>query len=342
MIIIDGFAPEKKVLQAGFCIEGKIMKILVTGGAGFIGSNVVDGYIREGHQVGVVDNLYTGKKANINPKAKFYPLDIRSKEIASLMEKEKPDVLNHHAAQISVPISVADPVLDAEINLKGLLNLLENVIKYEVKKVIFISSGGAIYGEASQYPTSEEYPPTPLSPYAISKFSSEYYLNYYRHQYGLDYTILRYANIYGPRQIPHGEAGVVSIFMDNLLKGIPSTLNHFEEDPEGMIRDYCYVGDVVKANIEALTKGSGEFFNIGTGRGTKTLELYQTVYEAIKASNPELSEALATLEKQQARPGDIRRSCLVVEKARAKLAWIPETDLKEGIRLTLKWREAET
>ena len=318
------------------------MKILVTGGAGFIGSNVVDGYIREGHQVGVVDNLYTGKKANINPKAKFYPLDIRSKEIDTLMEKERPEVLNHHAAQISVPMSVADPVLDAEINLKGLLNLLENAIKYDVKKVIFISSGGAIYGEATQYPTSEEYPPTPLSPYAISKFSSEYYLNYYHHQYGLDYTILRYANIYGPRQIPHGEAGVVSIFMDNLLKGIRSTLNHFEEDPEGMIRDYCYVGDVVKANIEALTKGSGEFFNIGTGRGTKTLGLYQTVYGAIKASNPELPEELATLNSQQARPGDIRRSCLVVEKAGGKLGWIPETDLKEGIKLTLKWRKTET
>lgn len=318
------------------------MKILVTGGAGFIGSNVVDGYVREGHQVGVVDNLYTGKKANINPKAKFYPLDIRSKEIDTLMEKERPDVLNHHAAQISVPISVADPVLDAEINLKGLLNLLENAVKYDVKKIIFISSGGAIYGEATQYPTSEGYPPTPLSPYAVSKFASEYYLKYYHHQYGLDYTILRYANIYGPRQIPHGEAGVVSIFMDNLLKGIPSTLNHFEEDPEGMIRDYCYVGDVVKANIEALTKGSGEFFNIGTGRGTKTLELYQTVYKAIKASNPDLPEDLATLDSQQARPGDIRRSCLVVEKAKESLGWNPETDLKAGIKLTLKWRKAAT
>ncbi len=318
------------------------MKILVTGGAGFIGSNVVDGYIREGHKVVVVDNLYTGKKANINPKAKFYPLDIRSREIGSLMEKERPDVLNHHAAQISVPISVADPVLDAEINLKGLLNLLEKAIEYEVKKIIFISSGGAIYGEASQYPTTEEYPPIPLSPYAISKFASEYYLNYYHHQYDLDYTILRYANIYGLRQVPHGEAGVVSIFMNNLLKGDRSTLNHFPEDQEGMSRDYCFVGDVVKANIEALTKGSGDFFNIGTGRGTKTLELYRTVYEAIREIRPETPEALATLDRQQARPGDIRRSCLVVEKARKELGWIPKTDLKEGIRLTLKWREAES
>ena len=318
------------------------MKILVTGGAGFIGSNVVDGYIREGHKVVVVDNLYTGKKANINPKAKFYPLDIRSREIEGLMEKERPDVLNHHAAQISVPVSVADPVLDAEINLTGLLNVLEKGIKCDLKKVIFISSGGAIYGEASQYPTSEEYAPIPLSPYAVSKFSSEHYLRYYHHQYGLDYTILRYANIYGPRQIPHGEAGVVSIFMNNLLAGKHSTLNHFKEDPEGMIRDYCYVGDVVKANTKALVDGNGEIFNIGTGRGTKTSELYQTVYEAVKEFVKELPEGLSTLERQSARPGDIRRSCLVVEKARRKLGWIPETDLKEGIRQTLQWRIAES
>ncbi len=318
------------------------MKILVTGGAGFIGSNVVDGYIREGHKVVVVDNLYTGKKANINPKAKFYPLDIRSKEIEDLMEKERPAVLNHHAAQISVPVSVADPVLDAEINLTGLLNLLEKGIKSGINKIIFISSGGAVYGEASQYPTSEEYAPTPLSPYAISKFSSEHYLRYYHHQYGLDYTILRYANIYGPRQVPHGEAGVVSIFMNNLLNGKRSTLNHFKGDPEGMIRDYCYVGDVVKANIKALKQGNGEIFNIGTGIGTKTSELYHTVYEVFKESGLDLSETLSTLERQPARPGDIRRSCLMIEKARGELEWIPETDLKEGIRQTLKWRTAES
>ena len=334
--------PEKGIFKSILYLEGKIMKILVSGGAGFIGSNVVDGYIREGHAVVVVDNLYTGKKANINPKAKFYPLDIRSKEIEGVMEKERPTVLNHHAAQISVPVSVADPVLDAEINLTGLLNLLEKGIKYGVKKVVFISSGGAIYGEASQYPTSEAYAPIPLSPYAVSKFSSEHYLKYYHHQYGLDYTILRYANIYGPRQIPHGEAGVVSIFMDNLLKGKPSTLNHFKEDPEGMIRDYCYVGDVVKANIKALTHGNGEIFNIGTGSGTKTSALYQTVYEVFKEAGSTLPDGLSTLDRQPARPGDIRRSCLVVDKAREKLGWIPETDLKEGIRLTLKWRIAAT
>jgi len=317
------------------------MKIMVTGGAGFIGSNVVDGYIKDGHQVVVVDNLLTGKKANVNPEAKFYEIDIRSEEIDKLMEKEKPDVLNHHAAQMSVPISVADPLLDADINVKGLLNLLENALKYHVKKIIFISSGGAIYGEASQYPTTEDYPPKPLSPYAISKFASEYYLAYYRHQYGLEYTILRYANVYGPRQIPHGEAGVVAIFMNNLLKGKGSILNHFPDDKDGMTRDYCYVGDVVKANVNALTKGSADFFNIGTGRGTKTSNLYRIIYEAVKAIRPEISDELSMPSRQESRPGDIARSCLTIEKAHNLFGWIPEIDLKEGIRLTLQWRSEQ-
>jgi len=317
--------------------RGYPMKILVTGGAGFIGSNVVDGYLQAGHQVVVVDNLYTGKRENVNPKAKFCEMDIRSEEVDGLMEAERPDVLNHHAAQISVPESVADPLLDADINIKGLLNLLEKAVKYKVKKFIFISSGGAIYGEATQYPTSEDYPPRPLAPYAISKLISEYYLAFYRHQYGLDYTTLRYANIYGPRQIPHGEAGVVAIFMENLLKGECSILNHYSEDKEGMIRDYCYVGDVVEANIEALSKGNGDFFNIGAGRGTKTLELYRIIYEAVREIRPDISEELSTPLREPARPGDITRSCLRVEKAQNGLGWIPKTGLKEGIRQTLQW-----
>jgi UDP-glucose 4-epimerase len=318
------------------------MKIMVTGAAGFIGSNVVDGYINAGHEVFVVDNLYTGKKDNVNADAKFYPLDIRSADIDEVMARERPDILNHHAAQISVPQSVTDPVLDADINIKGLLNLLENAVKHRVKKVIFISSGGAVYGDASQYPTSEQYQPKPLSPYAISKFSSEYYLHFYHHQYGLDYTVLRYANIYGPRQVPHGEAGVVSIFMDNLLKGKRSMLYHFPEDPGGMTRDYCYVGDVVKANMKALTEGKDDFFNIGTGRGTRTLDLYQIIYDAVREIKPEIYEALSKPSKQQARPGDIPRSCLVIDKARDRLGWEPEIDLRKGIRLTLEWRTGKS
>jgi UDP-glucose 4-epimerase len=253
------------------------------------------------------------------------------------MEREKPEVVNHHAAQISVPASVADPITDADINIKGFLNLLEQATKCQVKKVILISSGGAIYGEASQYPTSEDYRPIPLSPYAITKFTSECYLAYYEHQYGLEYSILRYANVYGPRQIPHGEAGVVAIFMNNLMEGKPSILNHFPEDPEGMIRDYCYVGDVVKANLKALTGAKGECLNIGTGRETKTLHLYSAIYEAVKRMKSDLPPALAAPESQRARGGDLKRSCLVVEKARQKMGWVAETPLVTGVDLTLAW-----
>ncbi|MBN2059747.1 MAG: NAD-dependent epimerase/dehydratase family protein [Deltaproteobacteria bacterium] len=313
------------------------MKIMVTGGAGFIGSHVVDFYIKEGHQVVVVDNLSTGKRENLNSEAIFYHVDIRSPEIGRIIKKEHVEVLNHHAAQISVPDSVTDPLNDADINIKGFLNLLENSVKNGVRKCIFISSGGAIYGEASQYPTSEDYPPRPLSPYALSKFASEYYLDYYRHQYGLEYTILRYANIYGPRQMPIGEAGVVSIFMTNLVNNEISTLYHFSDDADGMIRDYCYVRDAVRANLLALSKGNGDFFNIGTGRETKTLDLYKMIYNCVKDIKPDISEKLADPNRQKARSGDIPRSCLVVEKARRMLGWIPETGLENGLRLTLKW-----
>ena len=314
------------------------MKILVTGGAGFIGSNVVDGYIRAGHEVLILDNLYTGKRFNVNPQARFYELDIRSPEAAEVIVREKPDVLNHHAAQMSVPASVTDPGFDADVNIKGFLNLMEAAVKSGVKKVIFISSGGAIYGEAMEYPTSEAYRPQPLSPYAVTKYASEHYLAYYHHQYGLDFTTLRYANVYGPRQIPHGEAGVVAIFMNNLIEGTPSMLNHFPEDEKGMVRDYCYVGDVVKANLVALNQGNGDFFNIGTGRETKTLDLYKTIANAAKEMGiPVLNETFE-MKKQLARPGDLKKSCLVIEKAAAVLGWHPEVHLDEGIRETLKWR----
>jgi UDP-glucose 4-epimerase len=314
------------------------MKILVTGGAGFIGSHVVDGYIQAGHDVLVVDNLSSGKLSNINPHARFYEIDIRSPEMAELIGQERPDVVNHHAAQISVPDSVSDPLLDADINIKGILNILESCAGHKVGKIIFISSGGAIYGEAYEYPTTENCIPHPLSPYAVTKYASEHYLAFYHHQYGLDFTTLRYANIYGPRQIPHGEAGVVAIFMDNLLKGTPSVVHYFPEDDEGMVRDYCYVGDVVKANLAVLDKGGGEFFNIGTGEETKTLALYKIIYEALKEVQPEISEDLATPLPGRARPGDIPRSCLVTEKARLALGWTPETGMKEGIRKIVEWR----
>ncbi len=316
------------------------MKILVTGGAGFIGSNVVDGYVAAGHEVVVADDLSAGKRSNVHPEARFLQLDVRSAALGEAMAREKPAVVNHHAAQISVPDSVADPLRDADVNIRGLLNVLEQSVRAGVRKVIFISSGGAIYGEADEYPTSESWPPRPLSPYAVSKYASEFYLEYYRHQHGLQYTTLRYANVYGPRQIRHGEAGVVAIFMDNLLRRIPSTIHHFPEEPLGMIRDYCYVEDVVEANLLALERGGNEYFNIGTGRGSRTRELFQTIFEAVKAVRPDTPEALGRPGAGEARPGDIRRSTLVVEKARLKLGWSPRHDLAAGIRRTLEWRLA--
>jgi UDP-glucose 4-epimerase len=336
--LLFGTPSDNGVLRIEYAQKAEAcMKILVTGGAGFIGSNVVDGYIRAGHDVVVVDNLFTGKKSNLNPKATFYQTDIRSPEIRDIFEREKPEILNHHAAQISVPASVSDPLFDADVNLRGFLNLLENAVKHKTGKVIFISSGGAIYGEAEEYPTSEKYAPKPLSPYAVTKFCSEFYLGYYRHQYGLETTILRYANIYGPRQVPHGEAGVVSIFMTNLLEGKPSILNHFPDEPKGMIRDYCFVGDVVKANLKALAQGGAGFFNIGTGKETRTQDLYNVIYEAVKEIKPGLPLALSRLSTQAARPGDIRKSCLKVNKAKDGLGWSPETSLGQGIRQTLEW-----
>ena len=314
------------------------MNILVTGGAGFIGSNVVDGYISQGHRVAVVDNLSTGRRENLHPDAVFYEEDIRSDAMDRVFREERPDILNHHAAQISVPISVSDPVRDADINVCGLLNLLESAVRYDVEKVIFISSGGAVYGDATEYPTSEACLPQPLSPYAVAKYASECYLRYYAHQYDLGYTVLRYANIFGPRQIPSGEAGVVAIFMDNLLGQKPSVLNHFPDDEDGMVRDYTYVGDVVEANLAALEHGAGEVINIGTGTGTKTRELYRAIFEALKRVRPDLPDNLATLKPGAARPGDIPRSRLRVERAQEILGWHSRFPLQEGIEHTLRWR----
>ncbi len=313
------------------------MKILVTGGAGFIGSNVVDAYVDQGHEVIVVDNLYSGKLENLNPEAKFYLMDIRSDEIKKLLEIERPDIINHHAAQISVPYSVEDPRFDADVNIQGFVNLLESAKDTGVSKVIFISSGGAIYGEAEEYPTTEKYPPQPVSPYAIAKAVSEDFLYFYRHQYGMDYTVLRYANVYGPRQIPHGEAGVVAIFMDRLLAGKKCTLFHFPEDPMGMIRDYCFVGDVVQANLRALDEGSGQAFNIGTGVETKTRELFEKIFQVMK-ERVDLSDRLSDMETQVARAGDLKKSCLNCQKAEKELNWTAEHDLEKGLERTLDWR----
>ncbi len=312
------------------------MKILVTGGAGFIGSNVVDGYIREGHDVVVVDNLYTGRWENLNPGARFYLMDVRAEELKKLFEKERPEVVNHHAAQMSVPASVEDPQFDADVNVMGLLNLLENSAVFGVRKFIFISTGGAVYGEKQDLPTGEDAAPEPLSPYAITKFVSEKYLGFYQREHGLDYTVLRYANIYGPRQVPHGEAGVVAIFMRSLLKGEVPTIYRYPDQPDGMTRDYCFVGDVVRANILALERGSGEVINIGTSRETATGNLYREILSAVRKHGYARDACFDTPGTGDARPGDLRRSALKVDKADRVLGWRPEYDLSKGIAETVQ------
>src|SRR4030067_654229 len=243
------------------------MNILITGGAGFIGSNAADRFIREGHQVIVVDNLTTGKLKNLNPKAKFYKIDIKNREgLEGIFKENKIDIINHHAAQMDVRKSVDDPIYDADVNILGSLNLLQLAVKHKIKKFIFASTGGAVYGEQDYFPADEKHPQNPLSPYGISKLSLEKYLYFYKITYNLDYTILRYANVYGPRQDPHGEAGVVAIFIQKMLNKEQPIINGNGEQT----RDFVYVGDVVEANILAmennpeLDSGTDNIFNIGT------------------------------------------------------------------------------
>jgi len=301
------------------------MNILVTGGAGFIGSNIVNRYIDEGHNVIIIDDLSTGKKRNINPKAIFYDLDILSEKVSGIFEKHDIDIVNHHAAQIDVRSSVKDPLNDAKINIVGLLNLLENSIKYDVKKFIAVSSGGVIYGTDAKLPISEDEYKQPISPYGISKLTSEYYLNYYNIIHGLPYTVFRYSNVYGTNQDPHGEAGVIAIFSKILLDNkTPIIYGNGTQT-----RDYVYVKDVVEANVKALTDGNNEEFNIGTSIETSVLDLLKMLQNIIGNENS------ATFEP--ARKGEVNRNCLSIKKAKEKLNWEPSLSLFEGLAETVKW-----
>ena len=304
-------------------------KILITGGAGFIGSNVADAYLAEGYDVVVVDDLSSGSLENLDSRVKFYQLNICSPILDEIFSLEKPDIVNHHAAQISVPYSIENPINDAEINIKGFLNILQCSVKHGVKKVILISSGGAIYGEAEEYPATENCPLKPLSIYAIHKLTSEYYVRFYHYQYNLNYTILRYANVYGPRQVAQSEAGVVSIFIEKLLRNQTPMLYVYPEEPEGMIRDYVYVKDVVRANIAALDRGNNNVFNIGTGHEITTSFLYKTIAWQLGSDiKPILGPA---------RKGDLHRSLLDCSKAFKELGWSPLYTLNEGIRETIEF-----
>ncbi len=307
------------------------MKILVTGGAGFIGSHIVDRYIELGHDVTVIDNLSTGKKDNINPEAdKFYtPINNIGGGLDQIISQGKFDVINHHAAQTSVIASMKDFSFDAEINILGTLNLLKIAIKHKVKKFIFASSGGAIYGLAD-VPTNENSYPFPRSPYGISKLAIELYLSIFQEHYGLNYTSLRYSNVYGPRQRYDGEAGVIAIFTNAMLNGQSPTIfgDGFHE------RDYIYVDDVVEANIKALTKGDNEAINIGTGITTTTQELFNFIKKATGFNGIPVYGAK--------RPGDIWKSGLDISKAKEILGWEPKIKLEEGISQTVDYFKNQT
>jgi UDP-glucose 4-epimerase len=305
------------------------MKIVVTGGAGFIASHVVDAYISRGHDVHVIDDFSTGQRANLNARATVHALDVASPEAAKRIADIRPDVLSHHAAQMDVRRSVADPTFDARINIIGFVNLLEPCKDVGVRKVIFSSSGGAVYGDREPIPAGEDHPTLPLSPYGVSKLSGEFYLMYYRLAFGLPYVALRYANVYGPRQSSKGEAGVVAIFISQLLAGKSPVINGNGQQT----RDYVFVGDVVRANLAALDNDFIGPVNIGTGIETDVVTLCRLLREG-SGSRIEALHGPAKL-------GEQRRSCLDISLAAQVLSWKPAVDLQAGLEKTIAYyREA--
>ena len=316
-----------------FPFAGK--KVLVTGGAGFIGSHVADRLVAEGCEVHVLDDLSGGVRENVPDGATFHQLDVRSDEAASLIQRERFAALCHLAAQMDVRRSVADPQFDADVNVLGFLNLLEAGRQAGLEKVAFASTGGAIYGEPDPEvngggPQPESHPTRPMSPYGITKLVSEHYLRFYHQTYGLDYAALRFGNVYGPRQNPHGEAGVVAIFAQRLLRGEPVTING-----EGrQTRDYVYVGDVVRAFVAALAAGGSGIFNVGTGVETDVNALFRHINTHTGAGADE--------NHGPAKPGEQERSVLDTSHAQRELGWTPEVDVETGLRQTVDWfRERE-
>ncbi|MFQ5482955.1 MAG: NAD-dependent epimerase/dehydratase family protein [Nitrospinaceae bacterium] len=301
------------------------MNILVTGGAGFIGSHLVDGYLKAGHKVAVLDNLASGRREFISPKATFFEGDLLTADLKGILRREKIEVINHHAAQMSVEASIKDPVFDAKSNIIGTLQLLENAISSGVKKFIFASSGGAMYGDLETLPAGEDLRPRPVSPYAISKLSVENYLQFYSGVHGLSSIVLRYSNVFGPRQNPHGEAGVVAIHCHRLTKGKPPLIYGDGEQT----RDFISVKDLVPVNLAALHPDLRGIFNVGTGRETTVKALTETLVR--------LSGRQASIDLQPARPGELRRSAIDPGKIRERCGWQPKHSLEEGLLETFRY-----
>ena len=298
------------------------MKILVTGGAGFIGSHVVDAYVAAGHDVLIVDDLSTGRESNLNPHARFHLLDLRTSTLDDLFAAEKPEIVNHHAAKASVRESIVEPALYADVNVTGGINLLECCRKHKVSKFIYASTGGAVYGEPRYLPADEAHPVAPLDPYGVSKAAFEFYLPLYFKYHNIRYTILRYANVYGPRQDPYGEAGVVAIFTGRMLAREQVTINGSGEQE----RDFVYVGDVAQANVLALHKGDSGTYNIGTGVGTSVNTLFAEVKRIVGSDQPE--------RHGPAKVGEVFKIWLNADRARRELGWHPASDLDQGLQLT--------
>jgi UDP-glucose 4-epimerase len=301
-------------------------KVLVTGGAGFIGSNIVDLLIQNGFIVSVVDDLSTGQKKNLNPKARFYKKSIAASDLTGVFEKERPEYVVHEAAQINVRKSITDPAYDAGINILGSINLLECCKKYKVKKIVYASSGGAIYGEPVKLPADESHQIRPLCPYGASKYAVENYLNIYKKNFGIDYVALRYSNVYGPRQDPLGEAGVVAIFINKLMnRGQPTIFGDGKQT-----RDFIYVKDVARANLLAIQKNTKHTeYNIGTGQEISVNELYEKLKKIIGSDakavhGPEVS-------------GEVRRIYLNIKRAEKELTWKPQISMENGLAETAKY-----
>ena len=301
------------------------MKVLVTGGAGFIGSHLVDRLIQEGHEVVVVDNLSTGKRRNLNRAARFFKLDIQSWRLERVFRNERPNVVMHLAAQMDVRKSVEDPIFDAQVNVLGTLNVLQQAVRHGVRKVVFSSSGGAIYGEQEIYPASESHVTRPLSPYGISKLCGEQYLSYYQRVSGLQMVNLRYANVYGPRQDPDGEAGVVAIFIQKLLNNEQAIVNGNGRQT----RDFIYVEDVVEANLAVMGQETQGTYNVGTGEETSINDVLRILVGHTNSTCKELHGP--------AKHGEQVRSVIDSGKIRQELSWEPRTELNEGLKRTIDY-----
>lgn len=305
------------------------MKILVTGGAGFIGSHVVDRLIQEGNEVVVMDNLSTGKRKQVHKKAVFYKMDIQSKRVDKVLRNERPRILIHLAAQMNVRHSTEDPQFDAQVNILGTINLLEHAVRHGIRKVTFASSGGAIYGEQEVFPAPEDHRTEPLSPYGISKLAGEKYLAYYANATGLRYVALRFANVYGPRQDSEGEAGVVAIFTKKMLHNEQPIINGTGKQT----RDFIYVDDVVEAILVTLGEDIQGIFNVGTGQETALNDGYRILKDLTKSTCKDLFGA--------AKKGEQYRSVLDVRKIRETFGWDPQVSFPDGLKKTVEYFKGE-